>query len=773
MEKQKRKINWSKIGLVGLSVVLALTLVLSGYQFALEKTQTELPKVVLKVGIANAYSGTPDYVGLTNVQVQQALDALPVTGGEIDLISPVYTFSGVVSRAINNVTIKGINGTTVNWNGLGAVFSVGAQTGWVFQDLKTDAGSITNYTSAELRNVTLGLTYFTLRAPNIAGNISAPSATITTGAFTTLNAPTGRGATIKVAAFTASTSEKNQADYTLTSATDQATMTAAIAALPGLGTTDIKGSGEVTEKNQSGCLELSSGVFSVKIDLSGISDVTLKGQGCSTVVNNLAVDGSNAIQAINTGTAKNRVIIRDLLVQGNTSSGDGVYLQDVDYPQVLNVYSQANGGSGLHIKGGVGGSVGLENRIINGCQFLFNDDYGIYLDAVHETLISETHSEENDLAGFYATDCFNVILSNCSLEDGYGDSQLKLNNCRSVNIANNSIEGGTTAAIYIIGKGDRYSIVGNAIEASARGIRIEGSGAPNSINNVSVMANTFYGTTVGTFNYVNGLSIVGNNPGTIIEGTEFASGIFLNNDNNVTVSGNTLWVKGVGVAIDTSNNVTVNSNTIVTYYLDSSNNGSRIIRAANTCSNLLIKNNNLIKDAASSQDMAVGIGIENSSVNLAIIDGNNITGAVTAISNSGTGTKILNNQGYIAPGEIRTYSGTISTLTQDAFNSIDNPFGQAVRVLNLQIDVSTAATATSPNIDCGIGSSATTDYTTLFDDLPGETIGYYTSTIVTPGTQTVPQTWNSGSANRYLNMSIKDTAATGMVATYTVTVMGN
>ena len=146
----------------------------------------------------------------------------------------------------------------------------------------------------------------------------------------------------------------------------------------------------------------------------------------------------------------------------------------------------------------------------------------------------------------------------------------------------------------------------------------------------------------------------------------------------------------------------------------------------------------------------------------------NIKKHITGITNS-----IYDNYGYIARGEIRTYSGIIATLTQDAYNSLDNPFGQAVRVLSLDIYVSTNATATSPNIDCGIGSSATTDYVTLFDDLPGETIGFYNSLIATPGTQTVPQLWASGSGNRYLNMSIKDAAATGMVATYTVTVMGN
>ena len=137
-----------------------------------------------------------------------------------------------------------------------------------------------------------------------------------------------------------------------------------------------------------------------------------------------------------------------------------------------------------------------------------------------------------------------------------------------------------------------------------------------------------------------------------------------------------------------------------------------------------------------------------------------------------TGNTISGNSGYLARGEIRTLQGNIATLTENAYNSVDNPFGQNVALLSLDIYVATAATATSPNIDCGIGSSATTDYTTLFDDLPGETIGIYNSKIATPGTQTQPILWQTGAGNRYLNMSIKDAAATGMVATYVATVMG-
>lgn len=147
--------------------------------------------------------------------------------------------------------------------------------------------------------------------------------------------------------------------------------------------------------------------------------------------------------------------------------------------------------------------------------------------------------------------------------------------------------------------------------------------------------------------------------------------------------------------------------------------------------------------------------------------------ATSPVLDTATRTRARNNTGYIAPGEVREYSGSIATLTENAYNSVDNPFGQDVLVLEHIIYVSTGATATTPNLDCGIGSSATTDYTTLHDDAPGETTGAYSSVnTATTGKQTSPILWQTGTGNRYLNHSIKDAAATGMVATYTVRVMG-
>lgn len=85
-----------------------------------------------------------------HVQIQAALDALPSTGGELVIIplpatvnGGVYDFGAIVTRAINNVTISGTgNGTSFANNGATAIFSAGAQSGWIFKDFATDAGGV-------------------------------------------------------------------------------------------------------------------------------------------------------------------------------------------------------------------------------------------------------------------------------------------------------------------------------------------------------------------------------------------------------------------------------------------------------------------------------------------------------------------------------------------------------------------------------------------------------------------------------------------------------
>ena len=149
---------------------------------------------------------------------------------------------------------------------------------------------------------------------------------------------------------------------------------------------------------------------------------------------------------------------------------------------------------------------------------------------------------------------------------------------------------------------------------------------------------------------------------------------------------------------------------------------------------------------------------------------------VLNVGNFGTGTIILDNDGYIAPGEIRTYSGTITGGAKDNVTSIDNPFGQAVRVLDINLEI-TNQSAAGGLLCAGVGPSASADYETMLASLPtdvGTAYPYFFNSIrtATYGKQSNPVNWATGSGNRYLNF-YSHAATTGLTATYTITVMGN
>jgi hypothetical protein len=176
----------------------------------------------------------------------------------------------------------------------------------------------------------------------------------------------------------------------------------------------------------------------------------------------------------------------------------------------------------------------------------------------------------------------------------------------------------------------------------------------------------------------------------------------------------------------------------------------------------------------------------NQGFNIVSGTGNQIFGGYFAsgVTDSGTNTVMLQIYGYIATGEIRTISGTITGTASDNGSlmlSIDNPFGQAVRVTSVQIEITVQASAAA-TMDCGIGSSATANYTTMIAALPinqGTSYPYFYDSrsfiTATYGTQTISINWATGSGNRYLNFFNPSANASGTVfrATYTITVMGN
>lgn len=216
-----------KVGLLSLSLILVIVLLLLNFNLSIDQGKA---KLTVTVGDpVNAAGISPDVNGTTSTAVQTALDMVANTGGEVYFVSSSYTFTGTVSRAIDNVVFK-LNGATITNDGVTPLFDIGSQKGWSFYDGKLDAGGITlsSGESWTLNNVWFGTTYYSLRTDQTiyAGNVSAP---------------TGRGATYILAASDATDLEKAQADAVCLGSNDDIKIQAAITALTNGGVIKLLG----------------------------------------------------------------------------------------------------------------------------------------------------------------------------------------------------------------------------------------------------------------------------------------------------------------------------------------------------------------------------------------------------------------------------------------------------------------------------------------------------------------------------------------------------
>jgi hypothetical protein len=775
------------------------------------------------------YDGTDD-----NVQFQAALNALPATGGRLVDVSAVQkNFSATVTRAIANVIIEGSGyGSYFVHDGGTALFTAGGNN-WKFENLRTDAGSITMgaTTGWSWENVTINASYYAYRTDDAT----------TAGSW---NIPTGRGATYVIAASDAPAIMKAQADVVDAGTNLIDSLNVGL----NLGYTDfylsegnfveandgnidennvhLVGSGWdtiITVKNQTiTTLTAQTGIGSQTVKVvstSGFYEGESIGLGAtpdSYVIDSIdsttqitltyaAIDtyniGANCVSIMTTlKFTGDGCSVSNLKIDGNNSNWPSISVDCgaayeiefsngddflVDRVEVTNSRHRPLRGAGQRI-------------LVKNCYFHDMSALGgVHIEGISAAWYSNATIESS---AFIMPD--GLAATTTAFLSSFG-SNLKLNNCYIYGGANfrttynstilgSTFVGNDNSPTYCVAaRGSKGLIFDTCIFNDERlyladitigilyetkDITVDSSHFINnayivgdaSLNNINILGNTFADTTTATV-----INIAGGS------GTECT---------NIKINDNT-WNTVTGAGIYASAFAYINGFD----FCDNTQVGSGSNNFAN-CNNLNINGNVIASPTthtyriSNSQNINIisnqitgstsrGVSLEANTVAPAtpINITNNKISATTPYYSTGACTNVnySGNGNYIARGEIRTYSGTIATLTENAFNSLDNPFGQAVRVLSLDIYVSTQAAATSPNIDCGIGNSATADYTTLFDDLPGETVGFYNSLAGVPGTQTVPILWASGAGNRYLNMSIKDAAATGMVATYVVTVMGN
>lgn len=674
-------------------------------------------------------SGTADYtVGASaaNTQAQAALSALPTSGGQIDFLSGTFQATpaaATVTRAIPGVTINGVGVATYFANNAAISFWTAGGNNWTLSNLKVDVTTAVLLTAMgattgwQWVNVTTSDGYFSLRTQS--GVVQTQ----------TVNAPTGRTATYVVAAGDAPTIWKAQADYTM--------------ATTGTDITPIVNAA-ITAGNKT--IELTEGTFTCIPRINFVSGVTVKGQGVSTLINMGNGSGGTAYSAF----------------YGNGASD--IRLSGMKFDLGGYQYSTA-----FNFLNGIG--ITIDNLIIvNGLTSSAYSGSSV-LSSTNITVRDSTFDSVKAAIGISA--CTNIELSGLTISnttDGAiiagGNTGLTIKDNKIFSCTKGIDIGNSTKVVIDSNELTTLTDVSLYCESSALSTDIVitnniFTGTTNSYNTIE-----FNHTGAGTYARVT----ISNNQ---IKYAQYGiAGYFP--ITQFSISNNNLENCSRGIVMVAATDGVISANTLK----DCGQAGNAPAIHVGGCSYIDIVSNVIDGTTGSAKAIADESGSPAShmrAVNNIIL---NIAASPNKIYWFGTvDCQILNTLGYVSKGEIRTIWGTLAGVTPAGIMlAVDNPFGQAVRVLSVDVEVTTQGAA-SGSMCVGIGSDATTDYATMFSVLPsdpGTTYPYfYNSTkTATYGVQTDAINWATGSGNRYLNF-YAHVANAAFVAIYTVTVMGN
>ena len=726
---------------------------------------------VITIGHVAYAAGSVDYTydGVAdNVQFQAALNALPATGGRlVDVSSVQKNFAATVTRAINNVVIEGAGfGSYFANNGVTALFTAGGN-GWKFSDLRTDAGGIAMGATTGWMwiNVNDGSgTVYDLRTPAgsiVNGSFTASTLTSTVAIGTSpltvtsttkvsnLNADLAdgyqatRSATWVIAASDATVQEKAQADVVVDGIADQTEIQAAIDA----GYKHIK---------------LSTGTFTVNaadFNIVPTSGLWLQGSGWGTIIK--LADGVNADTEVITkdagiGVTLENVIISDLQLDGNRAGQaagiqQGILLSSQAggtsrYHTIRNVYIHDFRSSGAHYQGSTDsyiqnshfvnnanerqvGAIDLcsGTRIEIASNFFIGNYIGIWM--------SGTLSEANVITG---NTIRNSAASGISGEffagkgDGTGVDNI---------ISNNEIYDNSGDGIILTMGGN--TITSNRIyDNTGDGIELQHWVAATTISGIKISGNLITGNSRGVYGVYLLDSTISDNR---ISGTS-STGIVVTNSSRVSVLNNVVRTAGA--------------------------NGITISRTAGTPSD------NVVQGNVSTGATTYGIRLDNSNITSTIVRDNVVSGTSGPISDLGTGTVIARNVGYIAPGEIRTASGSLTAGNANAIAfSWNNPEAQDILVNKVVVEVTTGGGTVGSHLDVGIADDATGTNrgTEFFDDLLLNSVQIDDSWVAGDGgTQTkwVLQQDNASATDDWIVGQILDANAAALVGRWYVEYAG-
>jgi parallel beta-helix repeat protein len=670
-------------------------------------------KLVITVGTIAEAAGVADYTcdGTDdNVQIQTALDALPVTGGQIVVLTGTYSFSATVTRAIGNVSIEGAGaGTYFTNDGLTDLFTAGGDN-WTFSNLRTDAGGLNmGATTGYLwTNVTIDTQLYTYYAPTV-GIGSVYDMTVGAG---NLTAATGRTATYVIAASDAPAHVKAQADYVCDGTADNVEIQAAIDALTvGRLVVDIvKLVGGFTI---STTIEIPSytelDLTEAKITLDDLSDTHMiknsdhVGGNTHIYITGGILDGNKAGQT----------------VEAFSYTKYGIFLQTCTFSEIEETFIYDVCEYGIELSKCE--DCKINNTDTNSCGLTGGD--GIEVSESTNCTVINCHSNDNASSGVQLEGCNGCSVIGGSMSGNeYG---VEVNNQIAgtmLNIVNGVSISDCVLGVFVRAGIDGATIISNQIKMSSdssHGIYVlqgEAQGAFNG-NNIKISDNYIYG--------------VGNSTGNKY-GILTTSANALYSINSVLITDNFIdYVGNMGIRLYRTHYGIVDGNFINNCV--NNGDGAAVVIDGDSSYNTISNNKYYSNDrfcVSVKNDAGVGNIITNN-------DFRNNTWVAPQIAKE---CVIYNNQGYIAPSELRTASGT---LTAGATNATcfywHNPEAQDVYIKKVVITVTTPGGTAGSGLQVGIsddaaGTNLGTEFANTFDL---NTAAVYDSTLATDnGTQT-------------------------------------
>ncbi len=494
------------------ALILVLVACLAGVN--VEKNPRSLKnEITIGFGQAVLASGTADFsfngdAAHDTAEMQDALDALPLTGGRLNILNVAdITFNTFITRAIPNVQIIGV-GQSVYFalDGVNPVFIQGGDN-WTYRDFRTDAGGInTGAYTYTYEGISIGSTYYAYKTSSSASS---------------WNIPTGRSATYIVAASNAPAHVKAQADEVSsgTLQTDIATGVALgyrsfvltegsfVATAPILYPQynfSLRGQGRstlITLANNSNCYVLDA--EQVVADNWGvrISDLRIDANKANQTSGGcIAIKKCQSfyVERCDLGYGKDYDLFCSIANSGfitknitHSSDGAGIYIEGVGVStsglvSILDNISAQNVGSGIVVEGS------CSDVVVNLNQVWLNGIYGIYVHSASGTGVVGNLLDGNSQHGiFVLVSDTTTVASNTVYNNSYNfhntydgiciqDSQYcgcMANISQYTDGANHQRFG-----INLAGNTDYANVIGNNIMNNVAGLE-KGTGTHNIINN--------------------------------------------------------------------------------------------------------------------------------------------------------------------------------------------------------------------------------------------------------------------------------------------------